>query len=636
MTGRGETAGARRLPAAVRLLGLLIVPAAAGIVFLVGFHSLIEEDFWWHVRAGSDIVAGEGIPRVDTYSYPSEGRPYVDLHWLFQVLIHLLFKAGGEDGVIWAKCLVALAVFGFVYRLSRRRAPPPLAATITALGAVVASERILARPELFSYLLLAVSLWMLRRHEEGARRSWVALPFVMLLWVNIEGLFVLGFIVIAAHLAGRLRDGRLWAALGLSILASLINPYFLTGALHPFVLFTRISGAMSIYSQTIGEFLSPFDRSIVHPATVVFPYYLAAAVAGLVLYAQRPRVSEVILVAGFTYLAFAARRNLAPFAIVTVPIVSRWIGEGIDRRWIRSLWGRFPGALRGTVAVAVAVAVLAAMAGYGLALRSGAVYGAAQTNRRFGTEKAPTAFPRQAVEFLKENEIEGPIFHLLSAGGYLIYAYPEEKVFIDGRLEVHTAEHYARALTLGAGGEAWVRADKEFGFQCLLLNYASAVPLTVERLQDRAWAPVHLDDTAIVFVRDTPEHAGVIGRCAITRAGLLETYPSFGEADLDAIPRVGRRTPLTWFFRREPFPWSELYLGQFLELIRLPELAAQQYARSARSAPHLLKPRLLLARALRAMGDEERALRVLEEAVPLCTGTGIAAAEEELRRMQGR
>ena len=99
---------------------------------------------------------------------------------------------------------------------------------------------------------------------------------------------------------------------------------------------------------------------------------------------------------------------------------------------------------------------------------------------------------------------------------------------------------------------------------------------------------------------------------------------------------IGGWTPLTWFFCREPFPWSELYLGQFLDLIGLPELAAYQYVQAARSAPHLLKPRLLLARALRAMGDEEGALRVLEEAVPLCPGTGIAAAEEQLRRMEGR
>ena len=103
--------GQRGLPSVVRLLGLLIVPLAAVIVFLVGFHSLIEEDFWWHVRAGADIVAGEGVPRVDTYSYPSEGRPYVDLHWFFQVLIHLLYKAGGEAGVIWVKCLVAVVAF---------------------------------------------------------------------------------------------------------------------------------------------------------------------------------------------------------------------------------------------------------------------------------------------------------------------------------------------------------------------------------------------------------------------------------------------------------------------------------------------------------------------------------------------
>lgn len=605
------------VPRWVRTLGLVILPLAAVTVFLVGFHSIINEDFWWHVKAGSDIVSGEGIPRVDTYSYPSEGRPYVDLHWLFQILIHLLYKAGGESGVIWIKCLLTVGIFAILFSLARTRAPAPLAAVVTAIGAIVASERILARPELLSFLFLALTIWLIRRHEEGSRRAWIALPLVTLVWVNCEGLFVLGFVLVGAHLLGRLRDRRLWLALALSVVASLINPFFVTGAVHPFVLFTRINGSLEIYSMTIGEFLSPFDGTVQHPAVAIFPYYLALIGVALILHGRRPKVSEIVLLVAFGYLAISARRNLALLAIVATPIIARWIGEGVRHSWPASVWRSVPVAARTALAVIAGLGVVLSLAGYCLGLRSGMIYNASQTNRKFGTAQADVAFPREAAAFLKENRIKGPIFNLLASGGYLIHAYPEEKVFIDGRLEVHATEHYGRYLTLGAGGQAWKDAEEEFGFRCLILNYALVVPLLVERLGDLSWEPVFVDDTAIVFIKPAPELSDFIERHRITPNRLRAGHRSVTPQDVASVPAVSSGPAILGLFRSETFPWGEIYLGQLFDLIGIPELSAYQYVQATKIAPHLLRPRLLLARALDRVGEREQFMQVMEGMKPL-------------------
>lgn len=601
-----------------RRMGETLLPLVLLTAFCAGFHSIIEEDLWWHLRAGEEIIAGHGIPRIDQYSYPSAGRPYLDLHWLFQVFVDLVYRAAGLGGVIWAKCLIVMATFWIVYRLARRGAPGLLAATIAGIGVVLASERFIARPEIITFLLLALTLWLLRRHEEGSTRAWALLPVVLLVWANTEGLFILGLGVIAAHLPCRVRDRRLWMSFGLSIAATLVNPYFAIGALHPLVLFTRINGAMAIYSRTIGEFLGPFTPGIPHPSVALFPFFLGLVAVALLLYARRPPLHEIILMAAVIYLGLRARRNLAPLAIVSVPIVTRWIGQGRGAALFRSFRKRMP-ARRVEVASALLVGIVClGFLGYDLCLANGMIYRAIGTNRRFGVGIAEGGAPVGGVAFLRENRVRGPIFNTLGAGGYLIYAYPEEKVFIDGRLEVHATEHYASYLSLLSGGEPWRKADERYGFRCLLLSYAEAPGLTRERLGDIAWAPVYLDGSAIVLLKEDAGNRGLIDRYRLTRETLAQRFAAFTDADLASLPVVRRDTFLRRLFRfGEPVPWTEFYLGQFFAMIQMPELEAGEYARAVRRAPHELTPRLALSGALARMGRADDALRVLATARPL-------------------
>ena len=43
-------------------------------------------------------------------------------------------------------------------------------------------------------------------------------------------------------------------------------------------------------------------------------------------------------------------------------------------------------------------------------------------------------YPLGAVKYLHENPIEGNMFNEYNWGGFLIWQYPEKKVFIDGRM----------------------------------------------------------------------------------------------------------------------------------------------------------------------------------------------------------
>lgn len=557
---------------------------------------------------------------MDTWSYPAAGRPYIDLHWLFQFLVYLVFRLGGEPALVWFACLVVTLTWFVVYRLTRRHAPAPLAAALVALGIILASERLSPRPEILSFLFLAAMQWLVTRHEEGWKRAWLLLPVLMLFWVNTEGLFVLGYVALGAALLNRFKDRRLWQALGLSILAALANPFFVQGALHPFVLFSRINRSLPIYSATIGEFLSPFAGEALHPSVALYPAYLA--LIGLVTAGRlaasfsrrRPRAGDVVLLAVFVYLSATARRNLALLPLVATPVLGRWLTDLGRLPRVRSGWARLSLDTRRIVHAAALLGTALGMLLFILGLVTERVYQRAETNRIFGSGPGPVAFARGAAEYLNRNQVRGPLFSSFTAGSYFVWAVPREKVFIDGRLEVHTPAHYERYLRIMQGGDAWGSAEREFGFNAVVLQQTDGHAALLGRImREGGWVPVHLDESAIVLLRRTPANEPIIERDALTASRLRAQFPALTAAQVEA----GLRLPdppsaLARLFRRERFPWSQVYLGQFFLSINAKDLALAQLVEAVRAAPAAAMPRLLAAMTLNQMDRPKSALELLD------------------------
>jgi hypothetical protein len=377
------------------------------------------------------------------------------------------------------------------------------------------------------------------------------------------------------------------------------------------VLFTRISGSLAVYSSSIGEFLSPFASSANHPAVTLFPYYLGLLALALGL-SRRPRLSEAIIVAAFVFLSVKARRNLALLGIATAPILSRWLWQATQTEPLSGLWRRVPRGAGRRVRNVGAVACLGLLGAYTYALVSGRTYTTIESNRFFGAGVAELAFPQAAAERIRAMGAPGPVFSDLSAGSYLIWADPERPVFIDGRLEVHDTEHFARYLAMLSGGEAWTQADREFGFQTVILDHGAARTLTGKLLVDGTWALCHVDAQAIVLVRRTEENAGFLAAHAIRPEEVETIAPPIGPPAAELVPPPPGFWQRTFGWRR--YPWSELGMGQILFQAGRYDRAAEQYRRAVHRSPILASPRILLAGALNQLRRPDEAFSVLEGA----------------------
>jgi hypothetical protein len=93
-----------------------MVALFAGAV-LASLTPIADGDIFWHLAAGREMVHRRAWLRTDPFTLSAHGRPWVDVHWLFQLLVYGIHASRGLAGVVIAKALVVAARA----RCSRRR-----------------------------------------------------------------------------------------------------------------------------------------------------------------------------------------------------------------------------------------------------------------------------------------------------------------------------------------------------------------------------------------------------------------------------------------------------------------------------------------------------------------------------------
>jgi hypothetical protein len=524
------------------------------LLAVLAFRQVASLDTGFHLKAGEHILSGKGFPRNDPFTFTLGDRPYVDTSWGFQVLAAATHRVAGASGLVGLDAMLVLAVFLVLHRTARL-APcnPAVLATLLLAGGLASEMRFEARPELLSWLYLAVVLHLLHRRAERRAASLWLLPAIHLLWANTHALFVLGWMAIACFLAGEaIRERRLprdllaWGAA--SVAATLINPYGARGMLFPLTLATRLKEE-NPFAQSIGEFVSPFALRL----SSQFPFYprvpvwslralfaLAALAAVLSLFpprgsGRRRRPEALLLFAAFAPLAFRMIRNGPILVLASVPFTAWALSELAPRRR--------------TLRPALAVAVVAVAAVLTLRVGNDAYYIASRRLDRFGWTWNRLAVPADAARFADRVGLRGPALNHLNFGGFLMWARPDP-VFIDGRLEVVGEDFYRSYQAMLTSESALEAAVARYGLRWIVYPYATN-PQLLQRLgADARWRLAYFDHLAAIFVRDGP------GAEALVDPGV--------SAAVSRPPRRGRLARwMSGCFGRQRFPSDSFYRGLF-------------------------------------------------------------------------
>jgi tetratricopeptide (TPR) repeat protein len=610
------------LPAPSRAERLALAASVAGLALLhlsLALHPVGNVDLWWQLATGRLVLERGAVPVADPFSWLAAGRPWIELRWGWCVAAWLGWSAGGAPLLVLAATAISGAAFAVVVVPARAALRSPGAVALVATGLVAASDRFVVRPELVTFLLLAVFLTVLARAARGGARFAVwLLPALQIVWVNTHTVFVLGPAVAWMSVAGAaasaalawrragpasrgrpvgLAVARLAGTAALVTAACWVNPYGTDGVLFPFRLLGQIQPD-HLLARTIEEFRSPFAIAIgAWPPWLAAAAVLAVAVAASFVLAARVRALDagrLLAFAAFAWLAGLSLRNVSPFALVAT-----WAGLANLAPWLAARKPGPPRELRVAGHAALAVA-LVALGWYVATGRAAERFGGAG---RAGVGVVAESVPGLAAEAVLRHRPEGRLYHALADGSYLIWAAGETyDVYVDGRLEVYGEELFERYFEgrtrVWEDAEQWTAFADGLGVRTLVLHLDFHARL-LELLADApGWALVHVDGRNTVWLRRIPEHREIVERAGIDpRAPWTAPGPP-----RDVVPPRWARA-----LGAVARPWESLGLARTFLALGAPANAASALEAGLDRTPDAPELRLLLAQIRRSEGRDAEA-----------------------------
>jgi hypothetical protein len=465
------------------MLGAMLV----GATFVVVRAFNVDPDVWWHIKTGELILSTHKWATTDPYSYTSFGAPWMSCEWLGDVFFATVYHLGGlralEALLIVLASAVMLALYGFAtLRSGNSKAGFVAAAVMLAL----ANPSFTLRPQMLGYLFIIFTLVALERFRQGEQRAVWLLPILFLIWINTHGSWIIGLGVIALYIACGLVDfqmgsleARRWTkperlrletVFMLCLAAIPITPYGTRLAMYPFT----VASSLPVSVASILEWqMMPFNLA----GGKIFLALVLGFFFAQMVYRYSWSLFEVLLFLGSVGMACVHFRFVMLFVPFFAPllatIVARWFPP-YDKATDKYL-----------INFALIAAIVIAMVHY---------FPSQSDVQKAVADKSPV----QALAYLREHPVPGPIFNAYGFGGYMIFS--GYKTFIDGRSELFEQtgilSDYMDITLLKPDA---IKKLSMYGIQTCIMEPSEPLSTVLAAMPD--WQTVYSDPVSVILVR---------------------------------------------------------------------------------------------------------------------------------------
>ncbi len=525
---------------------------ALALLFLATIPMLTKiftSDYGTHIALGRYIVQQHDIPTREHWNYPSLGMENGSGgEWGFEAVLYLVYAAGGDYGVSFLVWATVLGIFLFLYRAMVLRGAHPILAVLAIFAfSGFLRIRIQPRPEIFTYLFTAMTIFLLSEYYFGSRRKLIYLfPPMILVWANSHPTYLMAFGLCGAFFADALARAAWnkefqWARLrewvippvvtGLAgLVLSGLNPHGYGWLLSPLHMISRGAGTgSSSILQSISE-LTPVK------GTGFFLYYKAAAVFAVVslclgLAGRRVYLLDLFLFAIAFKGAWDSARAVSMMGLFLSPGASLhltgflsaaagWFSANATRKAEKSKGPARQKGKKGSQPppappssplpprmswghAAIVGVVMLALVAFG-----GTTLAFSFSQLEFGVGITEHKFSFQAAEFLRKNPIPGKMFNFFDIGGFLDWQlYPGALTFIDGR--TYNPRVFMDHQMVTGGMPGWQAIVDKYGITYFVLKTMDSsgmiLPIVPILANDPNWSLVFSDGLFVVFVRNVPE-----------------------------------------------------------------------------------------------------------------------------------
>ncbi len=458
-----------------------------------------DPDFWWHLRTGRWMLDNGRLPSVDLYTFTVPTHVWTDHEYLTEILMWLVYRSTGVIGLSLAFGLLTWAGFWLMYREVRRQ-PWVIAGIGLAIGAVAGSPIWGPRAQMVTFFLTCLELYWLQAYLAGRSRTLQLFPLVMVLWANLHGGWVIGFVWLGVAIGAELlawawdrsnpahrKHVRFLAIITVfSVVAVAATPHGFS--LYPYPFQTEGSVAQQ---KLIVEWFSPdFHQTYLRP----FEAMVFLVIIGFAL--RRPPLYQFLVTLVALGLALESVRNVVLFVAVATPVMiscysAYWKELAAARGWKLVLPPRRIFAV--VTAIVLVVIVLATTLHIDLTDISPSVQATLDES----------SYPIGAADWLAAHPDVGTrMYNQYGWGGYLAYRFypqPNRRVFIFGEAELMgdaLLNQYEDVQTLRPD---WMQILDEYKVDYIVYNRGQALANVLETQPQ--WKLVYQDKVATIFVR---------------------------------------------------------------------------------------------------------------------------------------
>ena len=474
--------------------------------FLFRSDHSFDQDLGRHIKLGEIISQTSQIPKTNLFSYTNPDFPFINTHWLFEVIAYWFNQTVGLQALLILKIMIFLISVWLIIKI----VPKENNSLLLPIGFIflhVLRERLEFRPEIFSFLFTAATYYILEkytRQTSSDRGTFVtkliwSLPFIQLVWINTHIYFFVGLILQALfiihmsydylrlHLKG-VKLKILCIIFILSALVSLINPNGLTGLLYPLTV-TNNYGYAIVENQTL-FFLESIKFGDPNFLFVKIAWGIIVISLVITLIKRQFNIKNILLsIFGFS-LSLINVRSFPYLVFLSLPASLQNFGS-IKTNNITKL----------IIIIIIAVILILESVNY----LNGNYYKSSDSQYQVGPKLSESA--KSALDFVNMNDLPGPIFNNFDIGSYIIYrSYPRIKVFVDGRPEAYPKEFFPNVyIPIQADHAKFKQLEKQLGFQTIIFSHTDQTPwgssFTSNIIKDPDWKLVFVDDFMVVFTK---------------------------------------------------------------------------------------------------------------------------------------
>jgi hypothetical protein len=470
------------------------------LLFAMATRIPVDTDMWWHLRAGQYMLSN-GIIRVDPFSFSKLGEAWINHSYGSQLVMYVIWQVAGNFGMAIYVAAFATGGMWFIYRMCSGNVY--LKAFALVVGAATAAVFWSPRPQMLSFFLSTVVLYILYlQKRQKIDRLWL-IPLIMCLWGNLHAGFSIGFIFLAGSIAGEVLGHIFnptgeyvvpWAGVRklvivtvLSVVAIVINPYGLQMLGVPFQ--TVGIGALQNFIQ---EWNSPnFHERQTWP----FVFLILGLIGVLGASKKRLDWTDFVLTTGTAFMGLLAGRNISVFAVVATPVLTHYLDDVLrERGWVVNPVKRVTPRMARLNAILVIVILLVALGKVLLVL-----------DKKSLDEAQREFLPVAVTEHLKTANLQGNMFNSYNWGGYFIYWLPDKPMFVDGRTDLYGDTFLSKDyLETATGAPGWEATLDKYKIGYVVMEADSGLARNLRTAP--GWKLDYEDKQAVVFVREAVSH----------------------------------------------------------------------------------------------------------------------------------